>query len=93
SQACGAKMSYYRDNNGLEVDIILETDDSAWAAIEIKLGQRSIDDAARNLLRFRDKVDTDRMGAPRAMIVITGGGYAFTRSDGVHVVPIDLLTP
>ena len=92
SQACGAKMSYYRDNNGLEVDIILEADDSAWAAIEIKLGQRSIDDAARNLLRFRDKVDTDRMGAPRAMIVITGGGYAFTRSDGVHVVPIDLLT-
>lgn len=92
AQVCGAKMSYYRDNNGLEVDIILEADDSAWAAIEIKLGQRSLDDAARNLLRFRDKVDTDRIGEPTALIIITGGGYAFTRSDGVHVVPIDLLT-
>lgn len=85
-------MSYYRDNSGLEVDVILEADDSAWAAVEIKLGQRSLDDAARNLLRSRDKVDTDRMGEPMAMIVITGGGYAFTRSDGIHVVPIDLLT-
>lgn len=92
SQVCGAKMSYYRDNSGLEVDVILEADDSAWAAIEIKLGQRTVDAAARNLLRFREKVDTDRMGEPAAMIIITGGGYAFTRSDGIHVVPIDILT-
>lgn len=92
SEACGARMSYYRDNSGLEVDAIIEGDDAAWIAIEIKLGQRNLDAAARNLLRFREKIDTRKSGHPNALIIITGGGYAFTRSDGVHVVPIDLLT-
>lgn len=85
-------MSYYRDNSGLEVDVIIEGDDAAWIAIEIKLGQRNLDTAAMSLLRFSEKVDTSKSGQPKALIIITGGGYAFTRSDGVHVVPIDLLT-
>lgn len=92
AQACDARLSYYRDNNGLEVDVIIEAEDAAWSAIEIKLSQRGVDAAATNLLRFRKKVDTAKHGEPRALIVITGGGYAFTRSDGVHVVPIDMLT-
>lgn len=46
SEACGARMSYYRDNNGLEVDVIIEGDDAAWIAIEIKLGQRNLDACA-----------------------------------------------
>ena len=92
SEACGARMSYYRDNSGLEVDVIIEGDDAAWIAIEIKLGQRNLDAAAMSLLRFSEKIDTRKSGQPKALIIITGGGYAFTRSDGVHVVPIDLLT-
>ena len=92
AEACGARMSYYRDNSGLEVDVIIEGDDAAWIAIEIKLGQRSLDSAAVNLLRFTEKIDTRKSGKPKALIIITGGGYAYTRSDGVHVIPIDLLT-
>lgn len=92
SEACGARMSYYRDNSGLEVDVIIEGDDAAWIAIEIKLGQRNLDAAAMSLLRFSEKIDTRKSGQPNALIIITSGGYAFTRSDGVHVVPIDLLT-
>lgn len=46
SEACGARMSYYRDNSGLEVDVIIEGGDAAWIAIEIKLGQRNLDACA-----------------------------------------------
>ncbi|RPI68670.1 MAG: ATP-binding protein [Ignavibacteriae bacterium] len=93
AQVNNGNISYYRDNNGLEVDIILEGEDDAWIAMEIKLGQSGHDEAAKNLLRFRDKVDTGRMGSPQALAIITSGGYALTRPDGVHVIPIDLLSP
>jgi predicted AAA+ superfamily ATPase len=84
-------VSYYRDDNGLEVDIIIEGDDGAWAAFEIKLGQDLLDDAATHLVRFSEKIDTERMGKPASLVILTGSGYAYTRRDGVHVVPIDLL--
>lgn len=93
AQVNNGNISYYRDNNGLEVDIILEAENDAWLAMEIKLGHSGHDEAANNLLRFRDKVDTGRMGSPKALAIITSGGYAFTRPDGVHVIPIDLLSP
>lgn len=91
AQASNAKVSYYRDDNGLEVDIIIEGDDGAWAAFEIKLGQDLLDDAATHLVRFSEKIDTERMGKPASLVILTGSGYAYTRRDGVHVVPIDLL--
>jgi predicted AAA+ superfamily ATPase len=93
AQFNNASISYYRDNSGLEVDAILEAADSSWIAIEIKLGLRMLDEAAANLLKFRDKVNTGRMGEPKALVIITSSGYAFTRPDGVHVIPIDRLGP
>ena len=93
AQANNAKLSYYRDDNGLEADIIVEGEDNAWMAMEIKLGQTYIEDAAKNLLKLREKVDTEKMGEPKALVIITSSGYALTRSDGIHVVPIDLLGP
>jgi predicted AAA+ superfamily ATPase len=93
AQYNNASVSYYRDNSGLEVDAILEAADGSWIAVEVKLGLRMLDEAAANLLKFRDKVNTGRMGEPKALVIITSGGYAFTRPDGVHVVPIDMLGP
>lgn len=93
AQANDAKVSYYRDNSGLEIDAIIEGLDASWVALEIKLGSTSADLAAESMLRFVKKVDTGRMGPPASMIVITGGGYAITRSDGIHIVPIELLGP
>lgn len=93
AQANDAKVSFYRDSTGLEIDAIIEGQDAAWIAVEIKLGSTSADAAAASMQRFVKRVDTGRMGPPASLIVITGGGYAITRSDGVHIVPIELLGP
>ena len=57
------------------------------------LGTHRIDDAARSLLRFADRVDTDRFGEPSALAVIVHDGYGYTRPDGVAVIPICALGP
>lgn len=93
AQSFEAPVLHYRDNTGLEVDAIAETPDGAWAAFEIKLGQARIDDAATNLLKFADRVDDRRTGRRARLVVITGTGYAYDRTDGVTVVPIGALGP
>lgn len=93
AQANEAKVSYYRDDNGLEVDAVVEGENGAWLAMEFKLGTSNVDLAASNLLRFSGRIDHARMGAPRSLVVVTGSGDAYTRADGVHVIPIELLGP
>lgn len=86
-------LFHYRDKNGLEADAVIHLHNGRWAAIEVKLGDSWIDDAAANLLKLRDKVNTDAMGEPAFLAVITATRYAYTRPDGVHVIPITLLGP
>lgn len=83
---------HYRDNTGLEVDLILEFEDGTWAAIEVKLGGSHIDNAEASLLALRDsRVDIARVGEPAFLAVVTGTEYALTRASGVHVVPLGVL--
>ena len=93
AQAMDADVYHYRDNTGLEVDAIVDAGPDRWAAFEIKLGTGRIDDAARSLLKFADRVDTERCGEPAALGVIVGNGYGYTRKDGVAVIPIGALGP
>jgi len=93
AQATDAQVYAYRDETGLEADAIIETSTGEWAAFEVKLGQREIDSAADQLLRLRDRVDTDVAGEPVALVVVTATGYGYVRKDGVAVVPIGALTP
>ncbi len=44
-------------------------------------------------IRLRDKVDFDKTGEPARLLVITAGGYAYERPDGVTVAPITTLGP
>jgi predicted AAA+ superfamily ATPase len=83
----------YRDNTGLEVDVIVETADGRWGAFEIKLGGRLVEDAAAGLLRFVDRVDTSRVGPAAILAVITATGYGYVRPDGIAVIPITALGP
>jgi predicted AAA+ superfamily ATPase len=92
AQAIDAQVFAYRDETGLEADAIVETSDGGWAAFEVKLGQREVDSAAEQLLRLRDRVDTDVAGQPIALVVVTATGYGYVRNDGVVVVPIGALT-
>jgi len=52
-----------------------------------------VDAAAKQLLKFAQRVDTTRCGEPSALLVITAGGYGYRRPDGVTVVPVGALGP
>lgn len=93
AQAAGARVSHYRDASNLEVDAIVEAADGRWIAVEVKLGQQRVDEAARSLLSFARKVDSPRTPDPEALVVVTTGGFAYRREDGVLVVPITMLGP
>ena len=86
---------HYRDSDDLEVDAVVARDDGAWLAVEVKLGRRPevTDSAARSLLRLRDKVTAARRADLASLIIITGGGPAYRRPDGIQVVPITALGP
>jgi predicted AAA+ superfamily ATPase len=94
AQQLNATFSSWRDSTtGTEVDAILELPNGRWAGFEIKLGESGADVAARSLLTCARKVDATKHGKPTALVVITGGQYAYRRPDGVCVVPITALGP
>ncbi len=89
------RLCYYRDDKDLEVDAILERG-TRWAAIEVKLSDVKVDQAAESLLRLRRKVAENpaaRNAEPAFMAVITGKStLAYRRKDGVYVIPAACLT-
>ncbi|MFD0703229.1 AAA family ATPase [Slackia equolifaciens] len=86
-------VAHYRDKSGLEADVILRLNDGRWAAVEVKLGgAKRIDEGASNLLTLAGKIDQAKSGAPAFLAVVTGGRYAYTREDGVHVIPLGCLS-
>lgn len=93
AQAHYGRVDSWRDKNGNEVDAIVSINDNKWAAFEIKLNPRHVDQAATSLLRFAAKVDKGRHGEPAALGVITSTGAGGLRTDGVHVIPIGCLGP
>src|SRR5699024_1957362 len=90
AEAARAFMYHYREADGrLEVDYIVETRDGDWMGVEVKLGQAEIDKAANSLHRLAERVKRK----PKALVVVTATSLAYTREDGVHVVPLGLLGP
>lgn len=93
ADALDGSVYYYRDKTDLEADAVLVLPDRRWAAIEIKLGQKGIEAGAASLRKFADRVDTDVLGTPSFLMVLTGGQTGYRRKDGVYVVPITALGP
>lgn len=98
SQALGGRLSYYHDRLGLEADAVLHLDDGRYALIECKLGSREIEEGAKHMLEIKrlvaEKNKTEkqiRLREPDLLIVLTGGEMAYTRDDGVKVIPIGCL--
>lgn len=98
SQSTGGRVSYYHDRYGLEADAVLHLNDGRYAIIECKLGSRDIDEGAKHLLELKSLIQrkNEEMGRnalrlPDLMIVLTGGEIAYTRADGVKVIPIATL--
>lgn len=83
----------FKQKDGLECDAVLHLRNGSYGLMEVKLGGSEIDRAAENLIKLKDRIDTTRMKEPSFMMVITAMGYAYTRPDGVHVVPLGCLKP
>ena len=92
ARACDARVFHYLDNT-LEVDAVVQNRAGDWCALEVKLGTGQVDAAAETLLKFRDRLDLDKIGEPAALGVITGSGYAYRRPDGIVVIPVTALGP
>lgn len=90
AQRLDSEVYYYRDSSGLEVDAIVQKSNGEVAVFEVKLGEAFINDAAKNLLAFASNLDSSRVKI-NSLNVITGSGYAYTRPDGVNVVPLGAL--
>jgi len=89
-------VRYYRDDFGLEVDAIIERNDGAWGAIEIKLGENKVQDGISNLLRLKDKIlknDKSQAQSPSFLMVLTGKSrFARVSPEGVFIVPVACLS-
>lgn len=93
ADALDGQLYHYRDKNGLECDAVLHRNNGDYGLIEIKIGgEDNINKGATTLKSLASKVDTEKMKEPSFLMVLTGiGQYAYTRPDGVFVVPIGCL--
>lgn len=99
SQALGGNVSYYRDKTGLESDCVLHLDDGRFALIEIKLGNKQIEDGSKHLLELKSLIEKYnanekniiKLKEPDLLMILTGENMAYTNKDGVKVVPIACL--
>ena len=98
SQALGGYISYYHDRYDLEADAVLHLEDGRYALIEFKLGSREIEEGAEHLLeikrlvqQYNAKEKQIRLREPDLLMVITGGVMAYTRPDGVKVIPLGCM--
>jgi predicted AAA+ superfamily ATPase len=91
AQRVGGDVFHYRDQTGLEADAVVALHDGRWGAVEIKMGQSKVEQAASNLLRLKHRVDEEKMNPPSFLMILTGNGYAMRRKDGVLVVPVTCL--
>ena len=97
SAAIRGRISYYNDRYGLKADCVLHLDDGRYALVECKLGSSEIEKAAEHLVELKSLIkkaiveERAKIREPDLLIVITGGEMAYTRKDGVKIIPIGTL--
>lgn len=90
AEAAGARVRHLRTAEGKrEVDLIVVRDDQRIVAIEVKLSQMVGDDDVRHLRWLAERIGDDLLDA----VVVTTGGEAYRRADGIAVVPAAALGP
>ena len=98
SQPMNSYVNYYHDRYDLEADFVLHLENGHYALIECKLGSREIEEGAAHLLKLKELIRTrneaekqNLLREPDLLMVLTGGQIAYTRPDGVKVIPIGCL--
>lgn len=82
-----ARMFHYRDRNGAEVDIILETADGLIAALEIKSAANLRSRDTRWITALRDKIGSRFV----AGLILHTGQQAQPLGERLAAVPIDIM--
>lgn len=98
TQGLYSHVSYYHDRNGLEADFVLHLEDGRYALIECKLGGKEIEEGASHLLELKRLIREHNqrevqvpIREPDLLIILTGGQMAYTRPDGVKIIPLGCL--
>ena len=105
AEANGATVKHYSDDNGLEIDAIYQLADGRYALIEIKNSLARLQEAEKNLIKFKDLIAKHNKKAlenkehpgvvyrePSAMILVCANlDMAFTTESGIKIVPIGCL--
>ncbi len=93
ADAMDATVYHYRDKSKLECDAVIHLRNARYGLIEIKLGgDHLIEEGASSLKKLKERIDTTKMQEPSFLMVLTAtGDMAYSRSDGVIVVPIGAL--
>ncbi|GHV73899.1 ATPase AAA [Spirochaetia bacterium] len=87
--AGNARLRHFRTSSGdHEVDFIIEKG-KAIIAIEVKIAPTITGAELRHLHWLENQFNEYRV----VKLVINSGPYAYTRKDGVHIVPLALLGP
>lgn len=97
SQSLNGTIYYYHDNSDLEVDCVIQLDNGQYGLIEFKLGDSEEEKGAKNLLKLQNlikkSIESNKTNIPEPsfLAIITGGEFAYTREDGVKIIPIGCL--
>jgi len=85
-------LYHFRDNvSGDEVDSILEFKNGDYAAVEIKLTSKGIEEAKKSLITFYENVKVK----PKFMCIVVGYYEAIIKDEetGIYIVPLTSLMP
>ncbi len=97
SSSSGGSIKHYHDAYDLEVDYIVTLSDGRYALVEVKLGNKRIEEGVNNLLKFKRLVKEHNenknklpIREPDLMMIITTGDISYSK-DGVKIIPITCL--
>lgn len=80
-------VGHWRTRDGVEVDLVIETDDGRVAALEVKVGSRVQGSELSGLRSLRDKLGARFV----AGVALYTGERSYTYDDRLHVLPVDRL--
>ncbi len=91
-------ISCFHDRYGLEADIVLHLEDGRYALMECRPGGSLVEDGAGSLIKLSELIRKHNseerqmpVREPDLLIVLTCGEMAYTRTDGVKVIPLACL--
>ena len=73
AESLDGDVYHYKDNLDNECDVVIHLRNGRYALLEVKLGgERLIDEGVKTLKDVLRRIDTDKMGKPAFMAIITG---------------------